>query len=274
MNNQIINNDLNLLSNKIRYKLVEISNVSKTAHLGSALSCVDILVALYWGILDINPENPNIPERDRFILSKGHAAMAIFSVLAMRGFFPIDNLKDFAKVGCPLEEHPAPGSAPGIEMATGSLGHGLSVALGMALAAKINKQKYSTYVLLGDGECNEGEIWEAAMFAAANCLDNLTIIVDFNKWQATGRSCEVMLQNNLKEKWQAFGWNSYDIDGHNIEDLINTLSFTNNNGKPKAIIAHTIKGKGISFMEDDNNWHYRIPTDEEVILSKKELGIV
>jgi len=267
--------ELEVIAKKIRGKIVEMSYKSRAAHLGSSLSCVDILVAAYWAALSIDPKNPYDPNRDRFILSKGHAASAIYTTLAFKGFFAEDILDSYASIGSCLEEHPGPKCVPGIEAATGSLGHGLSIGIGMGLSCRIQKQSYKVYVLLSDGECNEGSVWEAAMFASAHSLENIVSIVDFNKWQATGRSCEIMALQPLKKKWEAFGWSVYETDGHDIGSLANILTnIPDGSDKPVAVIAHTVKGKGISFMEDDNNWHYRIPTQEEVIMSKKELGLL
>lgn len=266
--------DLKRIANEIRYQIIEMSKIGKAPHLGSSLSCVDILVAAYYAFLNIDPQQPNDRLRDRFILSKGHAISTLYAILAKRNFFPSEWLKTFNKDGGSLPEHPTPRCVPGIEMATGSLGHGLSVAIGQALASRILNEPYRLMILLSDGECNEGSVWEAAMFAPARKLDNLVAIVDFNKWQATGRSEEIMQLSPLKDKWEAFGWNAYEIDGHDFEQLLSVFSkipFVA--GKPTAIIAHTIKGKGISFMEDDNNWHYRIPNDEELGKAKAELGI-
>jgi transketolase len=259
---------------EIRGMLVEMSHRTGSAHLGSALSCVDILVAIYWQILSIDTASPDDPKRDRFILSKGHAAMALYATLAKRGFFPMDLLDTCARHGSCLAEHPGPRCAPGVEAATGSLGHGLSLGLGMALAGRIQEQIYNVYVLMSDGECNEGSVWEAAMFAPAQRIRNLTAIVDFNKWQATGRSREIMALDPLKDKWEAFGWSAYELDGHDLPALVETLkALPDDSGKPSVIIAHTVKGKGVSFMEDDNNWHYRIPTAEEVLKARKELRL-
>jgi transketolase len=259
---------------EIRGMLVEMSHRTGSAHLGSALSCVDILVAIYWQILSIDTASADDPKRDRFILSKGHAATALYVTLAKRGFFSMDLLDTYARHGSCLAEHPGPRCAPGVEAATGSLGHGLSLGLGMALAGRIQEQTYNVYVLMSDGECNEGSVWEAAMFAPALCIRNLTAIVDFNKWQATGRSREIMALDPLKDKWEAFGWSAYELDGHNLPALVETLkALPDDSGKPSVIIAHTVKGKGISFMEDDNNWHYRIPTAEEVLKARKELRL-
>jgi len=266
--------ELQLLAAGLRGKVVEMSAASGAAHLASALSCIDILVAAYWGPLNINPGDAANPLRDRFILSKGHAASALYAVLAERGFFPRALLDQFAKFGSPLAEQPAPGCAPGVELATGSLGHGLPVGAGHALAAKILGQDYEVLVCMSDGECNEGTVWEAAMFAAARKLQNLTVIVDYNGWQATGRSNEIMALAPLKEKWAAFGWRTHEIDGHDFAALGGALRREAQHvGQPTAIIAHTVKGKGVSFMEDDNNWHYRIPKDSEVDAARKELGL-
>ena len=260
---------------RIRGKIVEMSHTSRTAHLGSALSCVDLLVALYWSALSIDPANPFQPERDRFILSKGHAATALFAALAFRGFFPMTLLETYAKPGSCLEEHPCPGCATGVEAATGSLGHGLSLGVGMALAGRIQELSYRVFVLLSDGECNEGSVWEAAMYAAGRCLENVIAIIDFNKWQATDRSCEVMALEPLRDKWRSFGWSTREIDGHDMKQITGALAnLPDGSGRPVAIVAHTLKGKGVSFMEDDNNWHYRIPDEQHVIEAKGELGLL
>jgi len=259
----------------LRARIIETSSKTGTPHLGSCLSCVDILAALYFSVLRMDPRSPRAPDRDRCILSKGHGAMGLFHVLAERGFYPLSDLDTYGQDGGVFAEHPpTPEHLAGIEAATGSLGHGLPLGLGMALAGRIQGQSYNVYAVLGDGECNEGSVWEAAMLAAAQKVSNLCVIVDFNKWQATGRSCEVMALDPLADKWRAFGWNAVEVDGHNFEELLAALAqFPQSNGQPTAIIAHTVKGKGASFMEDDNNWHYRIPTAEEVVKSKIELGV-
>ncbi|MBP7506385.1 MAG: transketolase [Prolixibacteraceae bacterium] len=263
------------ISRQIRGELVMMSHKTGAAHLGSALSCVDILVAAYWGALKIDPSNPFQSERDRFILSKGHAASALYAVLAFKGFFPRELLGEYACEGGCLAEHPIPEGVPGLEVATGSLGHGLSLGIGMAIAGRIQKKSYRVFVTISDGECNEGSTWEAAMFAPAQKLENVVAIVDYNKWQATGRSNEVMALVPLREKWESFGWSAYEIDGHNMAELVNLLrNIPDGTGKPVAVIANTIKGKGISFMEDDNNWHYRIPNKEEVDKALKELELI
>jgi len=265
---------LELLTRQLRFRLVQMSHEAGTPHLASALSCVEILVAAYWKVLRIDPAKPADPERDRFILSKGHAASILYATLAARGFFPLALLDGFGQPGSALTEQPAPGCAPGVELATGSLGHGLPVGIGMALAAGIQQQDYRVLVTMSDGECNEGSVWEAAMFAPAQPLAKLAVIVDYNKWQATGRSNEVMALAPLHKKWEAFGWSTCEVDGHDLNALTQVMSrIPDGSGKPVAIIAHTVKGKGISFMEDDNNWHYRIPKPEEVAAAKRELGL-
>jgi transketolase len=270
--------DISLLettARDLRARIIETSSKAGVPHLGSCLSCVDILTVLYFSVLRIDPANPRDVGRDRFILSKGHGAPALFQVLAKRGFYPEAMLDTYGQDGSVFAEHPpTPDHLAGIEAATGSLGHGLPIGLGMALAGRIQERTYNVYVVLSDGECNEGSVWEAAMLAAAQRVSNLCVVVDFNKWQATGRSREVMALDPLADKWRAFGWNPIEVDGHDMVALQNALQqHPADNGKPTAIIAHTVKGKGVSFMEDDNNWHYRIPTLEEVIKSKQELGV-
>jgi transketolase len=268
--------DLANISKMIRGEIIEMSHTADAMHLGSSLSCVEIFVALYHGwCLNIDPKNHLSDSRDRVILSKGHASMTLYTVLADTGFFSKDLLKTFNKTGSHLTEHPNMGALPGIEATAGSLGHGLSMGLGMALAGRIRHLPFRVFVIMSDGECNEGSVWEAAMLAPAQKIENLVVIIDFNRWQATGRSEEIMALNPLKEKWESFGWSAYDVDGHDISSLIKILSaIPDGSGKPIAIIAHTIKGKGVSFMEDDNNWHYRIPNAEEVKFAKEELGVL
>jgi transketolase len=263
------------LAREIRARIIENSHRTSTPHLGSCLSCVDILVAAYFHTLRIDAADPANAERDRFILSKGHGAAALFQVLAVRGFYPEALLKTYGEDGGLFAEHPpAPKYLAGIEAATGSLGHGLPMGLGMALAARIQRRSYNVVALLSDGECNEGSIWEAAMLAASQRVERLCAIVDFNKWQATGRSREVLALDPLADKWRAFGWSATETDGHDMAGLVKLLSkVPDGSGKPVMIVAHTVKGKGVSFMEDDNNWHYRIPKAEEVAAAKKELGV-
>lgn len=258
----------------LRAEIIKTSHEACIPHLGSCLSCMDILTALYFSILNINPSHPKDPLRDRFILSKGHGAMALFHVLARKGFYPRQWLNRYGEDGGLFAEHPpAPQYLAGIEAATGSLGHGLSIGIGMALAGRIQKQAYKVYAVLSDGECNEGSVWEAAMFAAAQKLNQLCIFIDFNKWQATGRSTEVLALDPLADKWRAFGWQVNEINGHDMQAIIRSANDFHAE-KPTAIIAHTVKGKGVSFMEDDNNWHYRTPNKQEWLAALKELGVM
>lgn len=267
--------DIHARARVLRSRIIETSHRTGTPHLGSCLSCVDILTAIYFSALNIDPSEPRAPDRDRFILSKGHGAAALFQVLAMRGFYPESMLDDYGKDGGLFAEHPpAPQYLAGIEAATGSLGHGLPIGLGMALAGRIQKRDYRVFVLLSDGECNEGSVWEAALFGAAKRLSQVCVIIDFNKWQATGRSEEVLALSPLVDKWAAFGWHTTELDGHDVPALLTALEAgPRADGRPTALIAHTVKGKGVSFMEDDNNWHYRIPTSDEVSLANRELGL-
>ena len=272
MNKDLV--QLQEISQNLRKNIIKTSHKAKIPHLGSCLSCIDILVYLYSKELKLTPDTSKHEGRDRFVLSKGHGAPALFQVLAHNGFFPEHDLEQFGKNGSVFHEHPPkPGLINGIEAATGSLGHGMPMSVGFALASKISGVDYRVYTLLSDGECNEGTIWESAMFAAAQTISNLTIIIDFNKWQATGRSKEIFALEPFKQKWEAFGWHTEEINGHDFEELSNAFKNARDEiYRPSAIIAHTIKGKGISFMEDDNNWHYRTPNEEEFKAALKELN--
>ena len=250
------------------------SHLAQAAHLASSLSCCDILTAAYWHVLRIDPGRPKDPLRDRFILSKGHAATALYAALAFKGFFPVAELATYCEDGGRLAEHPPANLLPGVEAATGSLGHGLPIGCGMALSGRILAQSFRVFALLSDGENNEGSVWEAAMFAAAQGLENVCVIIDYNKWQATARSNDTLKLAPLRDKWAAFGWDALEVDGHDIGRLCELMQgVPNGSGKPTALIAHTVKGKGVSFMEDDNNWHYRSPSVEEVQKAKAELQI-
>jgi transketolase len=264
--------ELKSIASAIRQRVIELSHSAGTPHLGSSLSSIDMLVALYWSVLRVDPVLPDDPMRDRFILSKGHAALALYATLARRGFFGEEVLGTYNQDGGCLAEHPGPHCVPGVEAATGSLGHGLPLGIGLALSGRVQKQDYRVFVLMSDGECNEGSVWEAALFAPVRKLDNLTILIDYNKWQATGRSNETMSLSPLREKWEAFGWSAVEVNGHCFEELQQALA-PPRTGKPTAIVAHTIKGRGVSFMEDDNNWHYRVPSADEVRKATQELQI-
>jgi len=268
-------NEILEFSQKIRAHVVSMSSRAGTAHLGSAMSCADILAAVYFGgVLNLNPSFPNDPGRDRFIFSKGHAIAALYAALAIKGYFEESLLETYNVDGGSLPEQPSPGGAPGVEVATGSLGHGLSLGLGMALASRINRLPYRVVVLMSDGECNEGSVWEGALAGPANGLTNVTVIVDYNKWQATGRSNQILGLSPLREKWEAFGWEAVEADGHDIPQLIQLVrQGAPPREKPLCIVAHTVKGKGVSFMEDDNNWHYRSPKPAELEQALQELGV-
>jgi transketolase len=266
---------LQRIAARLRGKVVDLSHAAKSAHLGSSLSCCDILAAAYWHALRVDPGNPEWADRDRFILSKGHAAMALYATLAFKGYYDEALLDTYTKDGSILAEHPPANMLAGVEAATGSLGHGLPIGVGMALSGRLDGKNFRVFALLSDGENNEGSVWEAAMFAAAQKLENLCVIVDYNKWQATARSNETLQLAPLRDKWAAFGWDAHEVDGHDVATLARLIaSVPNGSGKPVALVAHTVKGKGVSFMEDDNNWHYRSPTAEERQQAHRELGLV
>mgnify|MGYP006111791219 CR=1 FL=1 len=257
---------LNNISKIIRKKIIYLSYQAKTAHLASSLSCVDIIVIIYEKFLKFKK---NRKVNNIFILSKGHAATALYSILNYKKIISDNMFESYAKRDSVLEEHPTH-NIPGVSVSTGSLGHGLSIGCGIALGFKIKKLKNTVYVLLSDGECNEGSVWEALLFASSNKLNNLIVIVDYNKWQATGKTKDILNLGNLKKKFQTFGFNSSDVNGHNFHQIIKKLKNKSLN-KPLAIIAHTIKGKGVSFMEDNNNWHYRSPNKNEYLESIEEI---
>jgi len=243
-------------------------------HIPASLCIVEILTVLYHNILNINPKEPDDPDRDRFILSKGHAGVALYAVLADKGFFDKKHLKTFGKKGTILGGHPDMHKVPGVEASTGSLGHGFPFAIGMALSAKLNKKDYRVFALLGDGECQEGSIWEAALFAPQYKLDNMVAIIDYNKLQALDRLDKIISLEPIIDKWKAFGWEVREVDGHSIMALnkvFKSVPFVS--GKPNLILANTLKGKGISFMEDVAIWHYRMPNSKEMTIACKELGL-
>jgi transketolase len=255
---------------KVRKTILDILHNTGGPHIGPSFSIVDILTVLYFDILKVNAENISDKVRDRFVLSKGHACPALYAVLYEKGFIKKEAMDRFAVNGGILQQHPDRNPEHGIELSTGSLGHGLSVGCGMALAAKIAKQKYRTFVLMSDGELNEGSVWEAVMFAGHHKLSNLVAIVDHNKMQALGHTRDIIDLEPLERKWNAFNWNAIDVDGHDIGSIIKAFSELSP-VKPNAIILHTTKGKGVSFMENELLWHYRAPDKEEYLKAKKEL---
>jgi len=254
----------------IKKSIIHMTHYSRSSHVGSCLSIADILHTLYFRILRIDPRDPLREDRDIFILSKGHGSAALYATLAERGFFPKEYLDRYYIDGGLLPGHLDKETVPGIEVSSGSLGHGLSLGLGMAIARRVSHNPARVFVLLGDGECNEGSVWEAVMLAATLKLANLTAIVDFNKLQSFGRTNEVIDQRNMSARWADFGWEAHDVDGHDVVALEQLLSAPQSG--PKAIIAHTVKGKSVSFMEDRLEWHYKSPDDEQCARALQELG--
>ena len=243
------------------------------AHMGAAFSVTDILGTLYFGdVLKYRASEPEWPMRDKFILSKGHAGVALYATLAIAGFFSREHLKTFCQCGSNLGCHPRFKEIPGVEASTGALGHGLSLAIGMAYANKADNYTSHVYVVLGDGECQEGSIWEGALSAPMLGLDNLTVVIDHNKLQAMDSLDSIVRMNPLSDKWRAFGWNVVEIDGHNYGEIREAL-ITRKEGKPTLIIANTVKGKGVSFMENVPIWHYRMPNEQELLILMDELGL-
>jgi len=262
------------LAKRIRIHAVKMTSAGKSSHVGSVLSIADILAVLYNDILKVKPSQPDWEDRDRFILSKGHAGAGVYSVLAEKGFFSTEILKTHYQNGSLLSGHVSHKGIPGVELSTGSLGHGLSVGTGLALAAKMDKKDYKTFVLLSDGECDEGSNWEAILFSAHHKLDNLVAIIDYNKIQSIASVKDTLDLEPFADKFIAFGWDVKTVDGHNLDELKNALSsipFKKN--KPSVIIANTIKGKGVSFMEHTVLWHYRSPLNQEFEMALKELEI-
>jgi transketolase len=260
------------LAKQIRLHCVRMANSGKGSHIGSSLSIADILAVLYADILNIDPENPLLINRDRFILSKGHAGAAVYSTLAELGFFPIEKLKTHYQNGSDLSGHVSHKGVPGVELSTGSLGHGLNVGVGIAKAAKLNKMAHRVVVLLSDGECDEGTVWEAAMFSSHHKLNNLIAIIDYNKIQSLDSVSNTLELEPFSDKWKSFGWLVIEIDGHNHLEIKKAFSqIQADKNKPTVIIANTTKGKGVSFMENKVLWHYRSPQDEEFRKAMEEL---
>lgn len=262
------------LAKKVRVHSLKMANKGGGSHIGSALSIVDILAVLYVEIMNIDPHNPDKVDRDRFILSKGHAGAAVYATLAELGFFPIAKLSTHYQDGSDLSGHVSHKNVPGVELSTGSLGHGLSVGVGMAKAAKLDNIYHRIFVLLSDGECDEGSNWEAIMFASHHKLDNIVAIVDYNKIQSLAPVAETLALEPFRDKWESFGWHVEELDGHNHAQLKDQLSHVPISlDKPTVFICHTTKGKGVSFMENQVIWHYRCPKDEEFESALKELQV-
>lgn len=267
------NSSLKELARTIRAHTLRMVHKSRASHVGTCLSMADLLAVLYGQILRVDPERPDWPERDRFILSKGHGAAILYAALVERGFFPARWLETYCEDGSRLGGHISHAGVPGVEASTGSLGHGLSIGCGIALAGKREDKKYRVFVMLSDGELDEGSAWEAILFAPHHGLDNLIAIVDYNKIQSFGSVSDVLELEPLADKWRAFGWAVLEIDGHDYEQIADALSHVPfEKGKPTVVIAHTMKGKGVSFMENDLAWHYKSPDDEQLARALIELG--
>ena len=264
--------DTEKLAKRIRIHTLNMTKWGGSSHIGSALSIADILALLYGKVLNVNPDNPTNPDRDRFILSKGHAGAAVYAALAETGFFDIKKLMTHCQDGSDLCGHVSHKGIPGVELSTGSLGHGLSVGVGMALGAKMDDKVHRVFVLLSDGECDEGSNWEAILFASHHRLDNLVAIIDYNKIQSLASVEETLSLEPFADKWQSFGWAVREVDGHDHPQLQKSLSdLPAETDRPTAVIAHTTKGKGVSFMENTVLWHYRCPNGEEFDAALKEL---
>jgi len=264
--------DLEEIARNTRKDILRMVRFSNSSHVGSSLSTVELLTTLYFEVLNVDPKNPDWSDRDRFILSKGHASAALYSIMAEKGFFSKELLDKYYIDGGELPGHLDCHATPGVEASTGSLGHGLPIGVGISIAAKHDKAPYRTFVLLSDGECDEGSVWESAMLASQLKLDNLIAIIDYNKIQSFGRIKDVIDLEPFSEKWESFGWKAIEVDGHNIAELTGVLkNIPIEQGKPTAVIAHTIKGKGVSFMEDKLEWHYKSPNQEEYEIAIKEI---
>ncbi len=260
------------LARRVRIHCLRMTNGGGGAHIGSTFSCADILSVLYSGILRVDSGNPGWNDRDRFILSKGHVGAALYAVLAEQGFFPLERLSTHYKDGSDLCGHVSHKNVPGVEVSTGSLGHGLSIAAGMAYGARLDQRPHRIFTLLSDGECDEGSTWEAILFAAHHGLDNLIVIVDYNKIQSLASVADTLALEPFADKWTSFGWSVSEVDGHDCRALVQTLSrIPSEKGRPSCIIAHTIKGKGVSFMENSVLWHYRVAAGAEFTAALAQL---
>lgn len=257
----------------LRAHVLRMTHAAGSGHPGGSLSATDIIATLYFSVLRVDPENPRWPDRDRFILSKGHACPVLYAALAERGFFPVSELLTLRKLNSSLQGHPELGTTPGVEACAGAEGQGLSIAIGLALASRLDGKTHRIYVMIGDGENDVGQTWEAAMGASHFRLDSITAIIDRNEIQQEGRTEEIMTLEPLSEKWQSFGWNVLEIDGHDIGAILEALSAAREvREKPTVIIAHTVKGKGVSYMENVVRFHGTAPTDEELKTALEELG--
>lgn len=264
--------NLQAICKDVRADIVKMTAAAGSGHPGGSLSSVELLTALYFNVLNHRPEEPNWPDRDRFILSKGHVCPVLYSVMARTGYFPVEELMTLRKFGSRLQGHPNVKALPGLESSSGSLGQGLSIANGLALAAKLNNKSYRVYCLMGDGELQEGQIWEAAMTAPHYGLDNVCAIVDYNNLQIDGKCDEVMGINPLAKKWESFNWHVIEIDGHDLAQVLKAYEeAANHKEQPSVIIAHTTKGKGVSFMENVAGWHGKAPNKEELEKALQEI---
>jgi transketolase len=266
-------NELERRATLIRRHIIRMTRAAGSGHPGGSLSSTDIISALFFKVMHHHPTDPSWEDRDRFVLSKGHAAPAYYAALAESGYFSTDELLSLRKLGSRLQGHPSRGKLPGVEMSTGSLGQGLSTALGMALAAKLDRKAYRVYCLCGDGEQQSGQIWEAAMLGAHYELDNITTFLDRNKLQIDGPTEKIMSLEPLADKWKAFGWNVIEIDGHNLREILEACDKAKEaRSRPTLVLAHTVKGKGVSFMENALSFHGKAPNDEETKKALRELG--
>lgn len=264
--------ELETKARKLRRHVINMISIAKSGHPGGSLSSAELVTALYFNVMSHNPKNPQWDNRDRFILSKGHVAPILYAALAECGYFPVKELTTLRKFGSRLQGHTDRNLTPGVEMSAGSLGQGLSFGIGVSLAAILDSTEYHVYVILGDGECEEGQVWEAAMSAPHFKANNLTAIIDYNKIQLDGHCCDIMALESLADKWRAFNWHVIEIDGHNFDEILNAFEEARlTKHKPTTIIAHTIKGKGISFMENNVDFHGKAPNSEETTMALKEL---
>lgn len=263
--------DPRVLAHRIRRHAISMTSLGKSSHVGSVLSMAEILAVLYGRVLNVDPMRPGWDDRDRLILSKGHGGAGIYAALAERGFFPVDRLRDHYQNGSVFSGHVSHKGVPGVDISTGALGHGLGIGVGMAMAAQRGKGKWGVYVVMSDGECDEGSVWEAAMFAGHHRLGNLTVVIDYNHIQSLASVSDTLELEPFADKWRAFGWDPVEVDGHDCSALEDALSGRKGANRPRVVIAHTTKGKGVSFMENQVLWHYRSPQGDEFAAALAEL---